>query len=230
MNENPTRTNWRGPLAPGLLALFILSSFLFFPFAGAFMLFLLPAPIAYSRAMYGNGQGTLISAACVGLATAAGGFPVVSFAVMALCICGFSMGGSIATGEKYDRAILKGTLLPFFFTVPVIAGYFLLGSINPWAVLDTELARGMQESITLYKQMGMSKEDIDAIMPSLKLVSNLMRDYLPAVCLTTMAMLAATSYVAAARHYFRASGTVPEFKMNEWIAPDLAVWGIIIPG
>ncbi len=218
-------------MLPGLLALAILASSYFIPRVGAFMLPLLPVPLAYARLRYGSANSLAPSAFLILLVSLTGGFPVVTAVVLGLSVSGYVLGGSLRAGEPDGVCVLKGTLLPVVTVGPLLGVYFLLAGINPWAMLQKAMDQGLKESVDLYRQIGMSQADIDKILPSLKTFTVLFIDYLPAfiVCLTALTSL--FCFYLLKRHAVKAgivatNGT----PMNRWVAPDLAVWGIIVPG
>ncbi|MGA2193325.1 MAG: DUF2232 domain-containing protein [Nitrospirota bacterium] len=216
---------------PAVLALVITVSFLFIPVLGAFMMMLLPAPIGYVRVKNGLTAAISVSALCIAVGGLAGGFPVVTAVTFALCVCGLSLGGSAFKQEPDDRAVLKGTVIPILALALLLGAYFVSAGINPGPLLDKALAEGLDESVKLYAQMGMSRSDIDAIMPSLKLFVRIITDYLPAIAVATMASVSSASWLLLKRHCAR-RGIVPvsEKFLQQWRAPDLLVWGIIVPG
>lgn len=216
---------------PGLTALALTAAFLFLPVVGSFMMFVLPAPMGYARARYGFLNFAFISALCVGMVSLTGGFPLVTLAVLGLCITGYMLGGSVTNGEEDGRAVFKAALTPLLVIAPALGFYFLAAGLNPWSLLSHALDQGMKESVELYKQMGMSQGDIDSLMPSIKLFSRVVMEYLPAIVVAMSAAVSFISWFLLKRRAVKAGLVTPDpGSMTRWHAPDHAVWGIIIPG
>ena len=231
MPENSIQKFRLGPAGPALLALAILASFFVVPLAGPFLVLVLPAPLAYARLRYGSVNFALASALCLVMTAFGGGFPVFSAMAAGLSLTAFVLAGSLAKGERYDLGILKGALLPLLAVGPLAGLYFLAAGVDPWALLAATLDQGVKESVDIYKHMGMSQADIDALMPSLKLFKTAVMDYFPAILLSISAWASLFSFILlrrrAAKDGLAAGSGLP---MNRWLAPDHAVWGVIIPG
>jgi len=220
-----------GPAGPAIISLAILASFFLVPIAGPFMALVLPAPLAYSRLKYGQVNFAMAAALCLALASAGDGFPIFTGMTMGLSICGYVLAGSMKKGDRYDRVILSGALVPLLIVGPLAGLYFLAAGADPWALMSATLDQGTKESVNIYRQMGMSQKDIDAIMPSLVLFKKVVMGYLPAILVSLMAWVSFLSYILV-RGRTTMEGLTPgqDGRMNVWIAPDHAVWGVIVPG
>lgn len=195
------------------------------------MMLVLPAPLGYARARYGLFNFVFISLLCIGMATLAGGFPLITLLMAGFCISGYMLGGSVIKGEKDGPAVFKAALMPVLVIAPVLGLYFLAAGLNPWSMLSHALDQGTRESAALYKQMGMSQADIDALMPSVKLFSRVLMEYLPAIVVAISAAVGFVSWFLLKRHSVKVGLVAPDpGSMTRWHAPDHAVWGIIIPG
>lgn len=217
--------------APAATALVITASFIFLPLVGTLAVSFLPAAVAYGRVRHGVASAALISLFCAGFAVSVTGSVVMASMVLLLCLAGNVLGGSVAAGEPGDKAILKASLLPLILAVPVAAVFFAVAGINPWVVLEKGLNLSLQESIKIYRQMGMSQTDIDALKPGLQLVVRLVTDYFPALVVWMMVGAASMS-LSALRVYLARKGLPGGVRtvITAWYAPDQAVWGIIVPG
>ncbi len=231
MQEDRTQKTWPGRAFPGLLAAAILAASYAIPILGAFLIPLLPAPLAYARLRWGRANFLAASLVCLALVAGAGGFPVMLAFAGGLIISAYSLGGSIGRGEPDDVSVLKGTLLPLLTVAPILGLYFLYAGTDPWAMLARSMGMGMKESVTVYRRMGMSQADIASVMPSLRLFARMVVDYLPAVAVSFMAVTSFVSLWLVKRHAARlnllpGTGTA----MSRWTAPDHAVWGVIASG
>lgn len=220
-----------GPVAPGIAALLMLSSFFLLPVVGQLLVLLLPAPLAWSRYRYGVYHFAFTSAVCTVFGLA-GGYLVIPFMVFSFALTGLVLGRSFETGEPFDRAVLKGALIPVIALAPLAGIYFLLAGIDPWALMDASLGEAVKESAALYRQMGMSQADIDKVVPSLHAVARAIREYFPALVFLLMEAVSFVSFLLVRRHAAVKHGAMPapETHMIRWQAPDHAVWGVIVPG
>ncbi len=227
--QYPFYTRLKGPAGPAIVSLTLAASFIFVPLLGSFTVFILPAPLAYAYLKYRPSSFAVISLMVLGLA-GIWGFPVFPMMFFGLCICGLALG--MAAEKKFpdDKVVLWGTLAPIIAVLPLAGAYLLFIGVNPIQHLNSVMNQGVAQSVALYKQMGMSQAEIDAMMPSLKTMARLIKNYFPAI---TVASVAATSFTAwvILRIYARRGGIpLAEWDFSKWRLPDHLVWGIIIPG
>lgn len=231
MQADQAQKRLPGSLLPGVLAISVLAASYLLPIIGTFFIPLLPAPLAYARLRYGTANFLASSIPCILLVSITGGFPVVTAVVLALCISGYAIGGALRSGVPYDRAVFKAGLVPALVVGPLLGFYYLLAGADPWTLLGQTMDQGLKESVELYKRIGMSQSDIVTVLPSLKLFSRMLVEFLPAVSVCFMALTAFFNYFLVRSHAARAGILAGEAEpMNRWTAPDLAVWGVIVPG
>ena len=227
--QHPFHTRLKGPAGPAIVSLALAASFIFVPLLGSFTVFILPAPLAYLYLKHGPSSSAVTSLMVIGLAVI-WGFPVFTMMFFGLCICGLALG--IAAEKKFpdDKAVLWGTLGPIIAVLPLAGAYLLLIGVNPIQHLDSVMNQGVAQSVGVYKQMGVSQAEIDALTPSLKTVARLIENYFPAI---TFASVAATSFSAwvILKIYARRGGiSFAEWDFSKWRLPDHLVWGVIVPG
>ena len=220
-----------GPAGPGLVSLLITAAFLFLPFVGTFLVGLLPASVAYSRFRFGLRGAVMNAIVGIALAGAVTSSYLIVSIIACMCLSGFALGDSLAKGGRGDLAVLKGTVAPFVIAVPVAAAYFISSGTTPGAVIGHWLQLSLQESIQIYRQMGMSQADIDKLTPSLQLVVKVITDYYPAIAVASVAVSSLASYAVARGRLVKGGLIGPsEAPVSTWKAPDHLVWGIIVPG
>lgn len=227
--QHPFHTRLKGPAGPAIVSLALAASFIFVPLVGSFTVFILPAPLAYAYLKYRPATFAVISLMVLGLA-GAWGFPVFTVMFFGLCICGLALGMAADRKAPDDKAVLWGTIAPIIAVLPFAAAYLAVIGVNPIQHIDSVMNQGVAQSVALYKQMGMSQAEIDAIVPSLKTVARIIEDYFPAI---TIASVAATSFSAwvILKIYARKGGiSFAEWDFTKWRLPDHLVWGVIIPG
>ena len=220
-----------GPAGPGLVSILITAAFLFLPVVGTFLIGLLPASVAYSRFRYGIRGAVVNAVVSIALAGAVTSSYLIVSIIACMCVSGFALGDSLVKGGRGDLAVLKGTAAPFVIAVPVAAAYFISSGTTPGAAIGHGLQLSLQESIQIYKQMGMSQADIDKLTPSLQMVVKIISDFYPAIAVAAVAVSSLVSY-AVARGRLVKGGFIrpPEVPISMWKAPDYLVWGIIVPG
>ena len=178
---------------------------------------------------YGPAAFLVPSVLCAALAGVAGGFPLLSIVFVGLSVTGLAHGVSVLKSQPPDKAVLTGTLAPVLVAAPLAGLYFLAAGVDPWALLSQTLERGIRESAGLYRQMGMPEQDINALMPTLRIIARVVQDYFPAMAVALTSLVSFTSYVLLRRHIAREEGGEAE-PLSRWHAPDHAVWGVIVPG
>jgi uncharacterized protein YybS (DUF2232 family) len=227
--QHPFHTRLKGPAGTALIALALAAAFIFVPLFGSLTVLILPAPLAYAYYRHGQASFTVTSLIILGLASI-WGFPVLTSMFLGLCLCGLALGKAAAKKMTDDKAVFWGTVLPLIVLVPVAGAYFGVIGVNPIQLLAKIIDEGVKQSQDIYKQMGMSQANIDIMMPSLKRVAQVIKDYFPGL---TVASVAATSFTAwiIFKKYARKSGAqFAEWEFAKWRLPDHLVWGIIVPG
>jgi len=225
------KSRFSGPSAPGLFALALTSSFLFLPLIGELAIFILPAPVAFQRSRYGTGPASFTSAICVALVAGAAGVSGITLSVAGLCLVGLVVGDSMQKGEPFDVAVFKGAIGPVIICALLAGAYFLIKGQDPWALLYSGMDKSVTQAVDIYRRMGISQADIDNMLPTMRLVTRVVRDYLPAIVVCGAAMTSFVNAILTAR-YARRVGVSgwPSKPPSAWTVPDHVVWGVVASG
>ncbi len=227
--RHPFYTRLKGPTGPAIVSLALAASFVSVPLIGSFTVLFLPAPLAYAYLKYRPSSFAVISLIILGLASI-WGFPVFTVMFFGLCICGLALGMAAEKKATDDKAVLWGTIAPIIAVLPLVAAYLAVIGANPIQHINSVMNQGVAQSAALYKHMGMSQAQIEAMMPSLREVARLIEDYFPAIIFASVAATSFTAWVIL-RIYARRGGIqLVEWDFSRWRLPDHLVWGIIIPG
>ena len=149
---------------------------------------------------------------------------------LGLCLCGLALGKAAAKKMTDDKAVFWGTAAPLIVLIPLAAAYFAAIGVNPTQLLAKIIDEGVKQSQDIYKQMGMSQANIDMMMPSLKKMAQMIKDYFPALTVASAAATSFTAWVIFKKYALKSGAQFAEWDFAKWRLPDHLVWGIIIPG
>ena len=227
--QHPFHTRLKGPTGPALIALALTAVFIFVPLLGSLTVFILPAPLAYAYYRHGQASFAVTSLIVLGLASM-WGFPELASMFLGLCLCGLALGKAAAKKMTDDKAVFWGTAAPLIVLIPLAAAYFAAIGVNPTQLLAKIIDEGVKQSQDIYKQMGMSQANIDMMMPSLKRMAQMIKDYFPALTIASAAATSFTAWVIFKKYALKSGAQFAEWDFAKWRLPDHLVWGIIVPG
>jgi uncharacterized protein YybS (DUF2232 family) len=227
--QHPFHTRLKGPAGTALISLALAAAFIFVPLFGSLTVLILPAPLAYAYYRHGRASFTVTSLIILGLSSV-WGFPVLTSMFLGLCLCGLALGKAAAKKMTDDKAVFWGTALPLIVLVPLAAAYFAAIGVNPVQLLAKIIDEGVKQSQDIYKQMGMSQANIDIMMPSLKRMAQVIKDYFPGLTVVSAAATSFTAWIIFKKYARKSGAQFAEWDFAKWRLPDHLVWGIIVPG
>lgn len=201
----------------------------FLPVLGFACALLLPIPILYYRLKIGRlNSAVILLAACVLVITA---FDGMSFDL--LFFSGL-MGLGYVMAECFERRLsLEKTVL---YAVGAVLGVGIIGillysharHVDVVSLITAYVAKNLELTVALYKDMGMPEENVHAIKGSLPQIQYVMVRILPSVFTALALLLAWTSLLLARPFLRRKAMTLPDFgALNQWRSPEIMVWGVI---
>jgi len=192
----------------------------------------MPLPIVYYRVRLGRKIGAIIP--CVALIIMViilGGFSFDLLFFLELMVLGFALGELIELRLSIEKTVLIGCIAVF---ITGLTGFFLYGQAmhKGMVVIASEyVEKNLQLTLTLYKNMGMSEENIRMISDALPHIQYVLVRIIPALVFAS-ALFAAWTNLLMARTLLRVKGLIyPDFgPLIQWRPPEVLVWGVIGSG
>lgn len=190
----------------------------------------LPVPLLFYRIKLGRQAAAVIALAAFGNAMMlAGGLEVFFFGE--LLLIGFVLGELMARGWSLERTATTvcGTVLGIG-----IAGLWTYGRLNGKGLQGT-LSEGLRYNLEmtaeLYREMGVSQDQLVFLENSVEVLEQLLIGILPALVIGSTLMVVWTSLLTARRVCQRRGMPLPDYGLLDcWKAPEVLVWGVIASG
>jgi uncharacterized protein YybS (DUF2232 family) len=200
------------------------------PIAGLMGSAFIPVPLIFYRAKAGSQTARLIALAALGYVLLLGGQLELLFFGELLLI-------GVLMGELMHRRWPLERMAAAVCAAAVgagAAGLWAFGHVTGKGLLET-LADGVRHnlelSLRLYRDMGLSQEQIGFLEGSLDVIQQIMIGMMPALVIGSTLMTVWVCLLTA-RQLLRLRGLpVPEYgALDHWKAPEMLVWGVIASG
>jgi uncharacterized protein YybS (DUF2232 family) len=191
---------------------------------------LVPVPLIFYRAKLGSKGGAVIAAASLTyVAVLGGGLEVIFFG--SLLLIGVVMGELMA--RRWPLETLVSAVCGTVFAAGVVGlwafglhtGRGFLGSLADGVRHNLELTLG------LYREMGLSADQIQFLESSMDVIQQVMVGMMPALVIGST-LLAVWVSLLSVRMLLRRWGLpVPDYgPLDHWKAPEMLVWPVIASG
>jgi uncharacterized protein YybS (DUF2232 family) len=201
----------------------------FIPVIGFVGSLFIPLPVLFYRLKLGRNTGAIIpiiSSLIMVVLIAEVSFDVLFFAE--LFLVGFILGEMIELNLSIEKTILYacGSVL-----LSGLAGLFIFSILSGdgiYTIVSSYVAKNLELTMVLYRNMGMSDENIRMISSSLDKIHDALVKIIPALVSVSTLFVAWTSILLAKPILIRRSLFYPDFgHLNVWQAPEYLVWGVI---
>jgi uncharacterized protein YybS (DUF2232 family) len=200
------------------------------PMAGLIGSTFVPLPLMFFRAKLGRPAVKLIAPAAAACALLLGG-PLEALFFGELLLIGAVLGELMARGQPLEKTV---ALACGAVVLTATAGLWAAGQWTGEGLVATVsdgVRQHLELSLALYRQMGLSREQLDFLENSLDAIQRVLVGVLPAVAIGSTLMVSWVCLLAA-RGLFRRQGLpFPEYgPLNRWKAPEPLVWAVIASG
>ncbi len=201
----------------------------FIPIIGFVVALFIPLPVLYYRLKLGRNTGAvipIISGLIMVILIGDVSLDVLLFA--GLFLIGFVLGEVIELNVSIEKTMLYacGSVL-----LAGLAGLFIFSIISGegiYTIVSNYVAKNLELTMVLYRDMGMSEESIGLISRSLDKIQEALIKIIPALVSVSTLFVAWTSILLAKPVLMRRSLFYPDFgPLNIWRAPEYLVWGVI---
>ena len=211
------------------ITVFIFTLSIYLPIIGFFCSFFIPLPILFYRSKLGRKMGGIIpAAAIIVMVGIAGQISVDIMFFVELGFLGFVLSELIEMDLTIERIILiaSGAVL-----ITGFAGLLFYSGISNTGIktlVSNYVSKNLELTMALYKNMGMTEENIRIISDSLKNIQHALVRIIPALVVATTLFVSWTNLLMA-RPILRGKKLFyPDFgALNLWQPPENLVWGVI---
>lgn len=213
--------------------LFLLA-FALIPFIGPFFSLLIPLPFLYYTSKLGHYQGlkvVVITLLVVGLIGRFAGFPKIVFFCLEFSLLGMVISEIYRREFTFGFTIFWGTTLMLVFSAIVLVVIGLSEKIGPLELIPAYLQKNIEETVTIYGNMGLDQEKVIQLEYFGKVVATIISKIYPALVIVGTGFVVWVNVVIS-RPLFRIGNIrYPDFgPRDRWQAPELMVWGVIAAG
>lgn len=215
-----------GIAVTGLFFLFSVS----LPVIGFISSLLIPLPVLYYRLKLGRNNGSIILAVSIVLISAIiGAFTLDFFLFTGLLLLGVLLSESIEMNLPMDKTILFSSILILVAGYIGLLFYSKMAGYTVFELTAEYIGKNLEMTIALYREMGMSEENILIITNSFSKIKDAIVHILPALITSAFFFIAWVNLLVA-RSVLKRKDLIlfgDEGSLNHWKAPDYLVWGVI---
>ncbi|MFH1624984.1 MAG: YybS family protein [Pseudomonadota bacterium] len=213
--------------------LFLLAH-VFIPFLGIFISVLTPLPILFYYQKLGRFPGILIAVIASIIAIyflKLFETPFRVFLIVEFGIVGLTLSEMLRRELSIEKTIS--------YSVPVVLGagvilaslYGAINFVNPWALVVQEINEKANQTIMLYRELGMPTEEVELFKAYSRNLANFLIRSFPSLAVVGTVVVIWMNLLIAKKLYRMRKLKFPDFgDLSEWEAPDILVWGVIIGG
>ncbi len=202
----------------------------FVPILGLMGTVFLPIPIMVYRTQLGRQPAAIIAAAALGFVGLLGGSLEVLFFGEFLLV-GFVLGELLPTGISIEKTALIVCAAVFGTGIAGLMLHGLLSGAGLYEVVSEAARHNLELTVALYRQMGVSEEQIRFLEEAMPVIQSVLVGMMPALVVASTLMVVWLSLLVA-RPIFRRYGlALPDFgPLDHWKAPEPLVWAAIASG
>ncbi len=201
----------------------------FIPIIGFFGALIIPLPILYYRLKLGRTNGALVPVISGSiLLIVIGGMFADALFFVELLLTGFILGELIELNYSIEKTILYATGAVLFSGLMGLVIYSVLSGEGIYAIVSDYVTKNLELTMVLYRNMGMSEENIHMIDRFMAEIQPFIVRIIPAMFTASTLFVAWTNILIARQVLKRRSLAYPDFgQLNMWKAPEYLVWGVI---
>lgn len=204
----------------------------FIPIIGFFGALFIPLPILFYRLKLGRKNGAIVPVISGSiLYIVIGGMSADVLFFGELLLIGFMLAELIELNYSIDKIMLYATGTVLISGFMGLVFYSVLSGEGIYAVVSDYVSNNLDLTMVLYRNMGMSEENIHLIDRFLAELQPLIVQILPAMVTASTLFVAWTNILIARPVLKRRLLACPDFgPLNMWKAPEYLVWGVIACG
>lgn len=228
LDWGPTKDIINGIAITSLI--FGVSSYL--PFLGSFVIYFLPLPIIFYRLKLGRSNGAIIPVASLSvMATIIGSISFDLFFFFELLLLGFVLAELIELDLSIEKTILYTCCVVLFGGICCLLIYSNFSTTSIFAMASESVAKSLKMAVDVYREIGMSEEDIQTLSALLDGFQYVLVRIIPALAIATTLIIIWLNILLVKPLLKKKGISYPNFgQLKTWKAPDILVWGFIASG
>jgi uncharacterized protein YybS (DUF2232 family) len=200
------------------------------PILGLVATVVLPIPIMVYRTKLGRQPAAVIAAAALCFVGLLGGSLEVLFFGEFLLI-GFVLGELLPTGISIEKTALIACAAVFGTGFAGLALHGLLSGVGLYEVVSDAARHNLEMTVALYRQMGVSEEQIRFLEEAMPVIQSVLVGMMPALVVASTLMVVWVSLLLARPVFQRYGLAFPDYgPLDHWKAPEPLVWAAIASG
>lgn len=207
----------------------IFAASVYIPIIGFFCALLIPLPVLFYRAKLGRTNGMIVPVGTlVAMVVFSGRVSVDTMVFTELMLLGFLLGEGFEWNLPVELTVLfvSGTVL-----LTAAGGLLFYGVISDTgvaALISGYVAKNLELTLGLYRDMGVSEESIRMFSDSMEHIRYVLIRVIPSFAVISALFVSWTSLLMIRPILESRSLFYPAFgRLNLWKAPDHLVWGVI---
>ena len=215
-----------------LITCLIFSISVFMPIFGFFCSVFIPLPILFYRSKLGRKTGGIVPAATILImAIILGKISIDLLFFIELMLLGFVLAELFELNFSIEKTVIYACGFVFAAGVVGVVFFSMVSQKGVIALASDYVAKNLQLTLLLYKNMGVSEENIQLIANSLSQIQYVLLRIIPGLIFASTLFVAWTS-ILMAKPMLQTKGLLyPEFvPLNTWKPPEYLVWGVIGSG
>jgi uncharacterized protein YybS (DUF2232 family) len=208
---------------------FIVAVSMYIPILGFFCALFIPLPILFYRSKLGRTTGVIIPVfTVIAMVIMFGRITIDILIFVELLFIGFMLSEFIELNLSIEKTVLYTCGTVFMSGLLGLIFYSHFFSTGIYTLVSEYVAKNLEITISLYKNMGMPEENIHMISNSLDHIQYVLVRIIPALFIASTVFVTWASLLLA-KPIFRAKALFyPAFgQLNLWKAPEPLVWGVI---
>ncbi len=160
-----------------------------------------------------------------------GGLTLDTMFIAELLILGSVMSELVQKDLSVDETILYTTGLLFIAGLFGLFYYSQVISTGIGTILTDYVNHNVTLSINLYRDLGMSDEQVKKLAQSIENIVYVLIRIIPSISIAFLMLLSWLNLLAARAVFQRYQLPFPKYgSLNCWKSPDILVWGVIVSG
>jgi uncharacterized protein YybS (DUF2232 family) len=202
---------------------------IFIPIIGFVAALFIPLPILFYRLKLGRITGAIVPAVTsLVVVVLIGGISLDILFFAELLLIGFILGELIELNLSIEKTILYACGSALLSGLIALIFFSALSGTGIHTIVSQYVAKNLELTMVLYRNMGMPEESIQLISNSLDKIQRVLVMIIPALVSASTLLVIWISILLAKPILKNRSLFYPDFgPLNVWKAPEYLVWGVI---
>jgi len=199
------------------------------PIIGFFCALFIPLPVLFYRAKLGRNNGAFVPAGTIIIMLVVLGKPSVDVLVFSeLMLIGFLLAEMFEINLSVEQTVLYACGIVLATAAGCLIFYSGVSNTGIGPLLTAYVAQNLELTLDLYRNIGVSEENIQVISDSMPQIQYVLVRIIPAFAVMSSLFVSWTTLLISRPILKSRNLTVPAFgPLNQWRAPDHLVWGAI---